>query len=213
MIEELIALTAGEKPKRKDLRTAKDRRRARRGGVDLLAIEARIAKRNKRDWLARAAKGRKRAARRRKLDQRLAWKASLKRQHAARRGFKGRPSSRGVVRVNTQWVRLLASLRPGRWYGSAVLDQIAGKHKALYWGAQRFLRRFLEKARNPACSGIALSAKVRTQMRDRGEREEPRYVWKLNRWGEDLREHVLDNLSCEVVNVLALPHAKPDVWV
>jgi len=115
--------------------------------------------------------------------------------------------SRGVVRVSAQWVRLLVAMEPGRWYGEALLGRMVGRKKPIGHGAQHQLRAMLDKADNPAWQEIHLSAVVLGAMAKRGEHIEPRHLWRLSQWAVELRAAVLDDPTCETVDVLALPSA------
>lgn len=98
-------------------------------------------------------------------------------------------------------------MEPGRWYGAASLGRTVGRKKPIGQGAQHQLRAMLDKTDNPAWREVRLSGPAFTAMAERGEHIEPKYLWRLNQWAVELRAAVLDNPTCETVDVLALPSA------
>jgi len=137
----------------------------------------------------------------------LGAKARWSEQCALGRVFVAGMVARGEVRVSAQWVRLLVAMEPGRWYGEALLGRMVGRKKPIGHGAQHQLRAMLDKADNPAWREIHLSAVVLGAMAKRGEHIEPRHLWRLSQWAVELRAAVLDDPTCETVDVLALPSA------
>lgn len=198
------------------------KRRLRRRYVDLLALEQVAAQRIRADKLARLAlatkvlrrnqKERKKQARVRVLE----WIDERRRQkEAARIAVRGWVRGGfdvplGMVGVRAQWVSTLARMEPGRWYGVGLLYQMAGiKRRGRFF---RVFWLFVDRALNPKRPTRARSALELTAMALRGERPEPRYVWRLNRWGLALRAAVLNGTG-DRIDVLKLDGVRRGEWI
>jgi hypothetical protein len=135
--------------------------------------------------------------------------------HRKTRGWLPRQAGRsGTAQVESQWVGLIVSMQPRVWYGLKVLEQLTGRRKPVNWGCSWATQVFLEKARNPNYRGelFRLSHKRKWEEINSGKAWEPRQLWRLNRWGEALREAVLDNPQATTINLFALDGAKPEIW-
>jgi hypothetical protein len=92
---------------------------------------------------------------------------------------------KGCANANSAWVRLLTALEPGRWYGTAAIDQAAGRKNALRQGGASAYKHF-EKALNPNFTKHP-GYQERLKLHLEGKHFEPRYLYRLNQKGERLR--------------------------
>lgn len=175
--------------------------------VELLQVEQRV----RFDRLEQLAEARAIVARNRKAHkkrQRELARLALARQRKDReaRGLRVEPGGapRGSVSCLARWVRLLAAMEPGRWYGwGAMIDR---GHKPKW---SRF-KLFLDQAVNPKRPEKQFNGRYWEQ--GRAPRPEPTYLWRLNKWGLALQDAVLREPRALRVNVLELEGAKPELW-
>jgi hypothetical protein len=151
------------------------------------------------------------------MERRKAWEEVARMRREARGGVYLGPKPTGTIGRDTIQVRVLAGMEPGRWYGERVLRGMAGTKLAI----RGYMALFVDRVQNPAWTGIpeqpgvpkGVNAKMLAEMSARGEFPEPRWLYRLNAWGEDLRAAVLDDLtSIGRVDFLALPHANRAAW-
>ena len=114
----------------------------------------------------------------------------------------------GTANPQSQWVAILAVMRPGHWYGTRVLKELTGVHKPMNDGARWALRLFVDRARNPRYRA-GFDWRVRC-----GVVPEPQWLWRLNDWGVALRAAVLDTPadSTTPIRLMELDGARPDEW-
>jgi len=155
----------------------------------------------KQERISKAARAAERAVQRR-------WAEEAAR--TGRRRASHLPTSAGVVGTSSAWVRLIAAMEPGRWYGLPALNQLIGVDGVLYRGKTML---FLDKARNPAFEPSQYSTAIRTMLAGHlGKPLEPEWLWRLNAWGVAVRAKVLEDPTCDRFNILELEGARPDLW-
>jgi hypothetical protein len=126
-----------------------------------------------------------------------------------------RAGPKDTAQRDAQWVTILTQMEPGRWYGSKVMQQITGVQKPFDRGAKWATKLFVDRALNPAWQGdpwLVWCPRELVAMSRRGEFPEPKWLYRLNRWGEALRTAVLDRPGTERIELLELDGAKPEAW-